>query len=230
MKNTAKKITRITLIFICLLLSSCGDGAKNDINYQALGASDVVGVGATPLTNGYVYIIEEDIENQTGGKVDLDNLGLPGAEIGDIDNLEVQLLKLDDPDLITISTGANDLIDGDPVDGFESDLNGLLGKLRSVSPDALIVISNLPDLTKVKRFVDEPDSDVNTANIQAYNAAIARQAQAHGAQLVDLYSVPLNDSLFSQADGFHPSDAGHQVIADQFLEVIIPRLDQLTNG
>lgn len=213
-----------SVLFTTFWLTGCGDGAKGDTNYTALGASDTFGIGATPLTNGYPYLIEEGIETRTGGKVDLDNLGIPGAEVGDIDNLEVQVLKITSPSLITLSTGANDLIDGDSIEGFESDLNGLFGKLRSASPDAVILISNVPDLLKVERYVDKPDAKVTEQRVRGFNAVIARQATIHNAYLVDLYSIPLNDSLVSNADGFHPNDRGHRAIADAFLRVLEPLL------
>jgi lysophospholipase L1-like esterase len=208
------------LAFVC----GCDDSSEADINYTALGASDAFGVGATPLTNGYVYLVEEGIEQRTAEGVDLDNLGIPGAEIGEIDNLELQLLRTSPPDLITISTGANDLIDGDSIDGFESDLNGMLNKLRTAAPQAVVVLSNIPDLTKVERFVENPDRNVTTDRLLGYNGAITRQASAHNAYLVDLYAIPLNDSLVSDVDGFHPNDRGHRVIAHEFLKVIEPLL------
>jgi lysophospholipase L1-like esterase len=214
-------------LLVMLIFSGCGSGSNADIHYVSLGASDVTGVGATPITNGYVNLVQEGIEERTTKSVSLSNLGIPGATVGDIDNLEVQLLKLDKPDLITLSTGANDIIVGDGVVGFESDLKGLLGKLRSISPEALIVIANVPNLVMTERFVKNPDSDVNTDNILRYNQAISRQATAFGAILVDLYSVPLNDSFTSEADGFHPNDRGHRAIADKFLEAIGSSADTL---
>ena len=209
------------------VLSGCGTGSNAEIHYVSLGASDVTAVGATPITNGYVYLVREGIQQKTGESVSLSNLGVPGATISDIDNLEVQLLKLDKPDLITLSTGSNDLIGGDDVDGFESDLRGLLGKLQSISPGSLIFIANVPNLVMAERFVNDPDPDVNTANILKYNQAILRQATAFDAVLVDLYSVQLNDSLTSEVDGFHPNDRGHRVIADKFLEAIDPLISEL---
>ena len=221
-----KSFFNIIFLFTLLTPLACGGGSSGDLDYVALGASDTTGVGATPITNGYAYLIEEGLE-QAGKQTDLDNFGIPGAEIGDIDNLEVQLLKISKPGLITLSTGANDLVDGDPVDGFESDLRGLFEKLRDISPDATIAVANIPDITKAKRFVDEPEANVTTARIQGYNNAIARQSQAYGALLVDLYSEPLDDSLFSDQDGYHPSDRGHRAIANKFLEILLPIIDDL---
>ncbi len=217
----------------CLLTMSiyggCGGSSNGDqIDYAALGASDVVGVGATPLTNGYVYLIEDSVEKQSGEGVDLENLGIPAAEITQIKNIEVEILKRSaQPELITLSTGANDLIAGDDVSSFESGLGEVLSELRGISPSAVIAVSNLPDLTKLPRFQDNPDRDVTESRVVAYNGAIARQTARFNALLVDLYSVPLQDSFVSDVDGFHPSDAGHQAIANAFLAVINPYIPSL---
>jgi lysophospholipase L1-like esterase len=170
--------------------SSGGDGSApggDPIVYAALGASDVVGVGATPLTNGYVYLLRDSLENETGKSVDLENLGIPGAQINQIKNIEVEILKRStQPDLVTVSTGANDLVAGDTVRSFESGLGEVLSELRGISPSAIIAISNLPDLTKLPRFQEKPDRDVTESRVRAFNAAIARQAARYNAVLVDL--------------------------------------------
>ena len=210
-------------------MAACGGSSGGDpIDYAALGASDVVGVGATPLTNGYVYRIEDAVQQQSGKGVDLENLGIPAAQISQIKDIEVEILKRSSqPELITISTGANDLIAGDSVSSFEAGLRDVLAELRAISPSAVIAISNLPDLTKLSRFQDNPDRDVTEPRVQAFNAAIARQAGAANALLVDLYSVPLQDSFVNDLDGFHPSDAGHQAIANAFMAVLNPYIASL---
>ena len=217
-----QKHLTLSLLILCSILISCGSNSQNELDYVALGASDATGIGATPITNGYPYLIQKGLEKAGTKKIAITNLGIPGAEIADIDNLEVQLLKLNKPDLVTITTGSNDLIDGDNVIQFESDLKGLLGKLRSISPDVIIAIGNVPNLTKVERFVESPDTNVTLATITAYNKAIERQALAFDARVVDLFNVQLNDSLTSAADGFHPNDRGHQAMADSFLELLVP--------
>ena len=113
------------------------------------------------------------------------------------------------------------------MSSFEAGLHDVLVELRAISPSGVIAISNLPDLTKLPRFQDNPDRDVTEARVQAYNAAIARQATKSNVLLVDLYSVPLQDSFVNDIDGFHPSDAGHQAIANAFLAVLRPYIPSL---
>lgn len=217
------------IAFFFLLVSGCGgESDGNSIHYSALGASDVVGVGATPLTNGYVYLIADSIEQQRGEGVDLTNLGIPGADVGIIREVSVEVLKRSEPpDLVTVSTGANDVIQGDAVASFEEELKLMLDDVRSIAPSSTIAMATIPNLTGVPRFKDRPDPDVTTSRLQSFNAAIARQAVSHNALLVDLYSVPLSDSLVSELDGFHPSDEGHRAIANQFLAVLTPYIPQL---
>lgn len=220
---------RLLLALYFVGLVACGGGSGGDpIEYAALGASDVTGVGATPLTNGYVYLIEDSIQQQRGEAVNLYNLGIPGANIGTIKEVSVEILKrTPTPNLITLSAGANDVIGGANPTAFEQDLSSLLNELRAIAPSATLAIANIPNLTELPRFQENPDPDVTTTRIRAFNAAIARQTNDHGGLLVDLYSVPLNDSLVSDIDGFHPSDAGHRAIANQFLAALAPYIPRL---
>jgi lysophospholipase L1-like esterase len=180
------------------------------------------------LTNGYVYLIGDSVEQQRGETVHLENLGIPGADVGTIRKVSIEILKRSaTPNLVTVSTGANDLIQGDAVASFEQDLQRLLSDVRSLAPNSTIAVATIPNLLEVPRFRENPDRDVTENRLASFNAAISRQATAANAQLVDLYSVPLSDSLVSEIDGFHPSDAGHRVIADQFLAVLAPRIPSL---
>jgi phospholipase/lecithinase/hemolysin len=51
--------------------------------------------------------------------------------------------------LVTIWTGANDLIGGGKVAEFEEDLESILSRIRDKS-NAFVVIMNIPDLTTIK--------------------------------------------------------------------------------
>jgi acyl-CoA thioesterase I len=220
-----RNVTRITCTVFLTLLVGCGDGSstqnafgsRTEIAYVALGASDAVGIGAEPLDNGYVYVIERRLEEE-GYNVDLDNFGIPGVEISEIVSAELPLAVTESPDLVTLFTGANDLIDGDDPATFEQELDELLGKLER-DTDATIVVATLPDLVRLPRFQDSPSPHVTDARVTAFNSAISRQASAHGARVADLFSVLVTPDYVS-SDGFHPSNRGYEAIADVFLDAL----------
>lgn len=193
--------------------------------YLALGASDAAGLGAEPVTRGYVY----EITNELDERIDvvlLANLGVPAATAEQLDGALRLFLDADDdvePGLVTVWTGANDLINGEDVDDFEDELEDIFDRLRDRT-DGVIAVANIPNLTDLPRFRTEPDDDVTLERIEEFNEAIATQAEDHGVLLVDLFGQDVMDVLVSEKDGFHPNNAGHRRIADRFLKVILPAL------
>ena len=190
------------------------------IVFVALGASDAVGVGASPLTNGYVFLIAEELRLER--PVNLTNLGEIGAHSFDLVARQLSPAVAASPQLVTIWTGPNDVIGGDAVASFAGDLNRILGDLASQT-NAQVFIGDLVDLTQVPRFIANPDPDVTAARIAAFNDAIRAAAAQHGAHVVPLSALPLTPDLFS-IDGFHPSNEGHRQIANAFLTEIQGRL------
>lgn len=209
------------IVVTTLIFTGCGGNSGDaDITYVAIGASDAVGIGASPNTKGYVYLIEDRLERDRS--VDLVNLGIPGAEISEFVNAELPVAVEEEPDLVTIFAGGNDIVDGDLAETFEEDLDKLLSTLEEKT-QARVFIATLPNLVALPRFVSNPSPNVTTARVNAYNAAIIRQAQRHGATLVRLDTEPLITQRVSD-DGFHPSNEGYEVIANLFLDQIIPTL------
>jgi acyl-CoA thioesterase I len=207
-------------------LAACA-GARPEpperIVYVAVGASDAAGVGADPITRGYVFRIADELDERLD-EAFLANLGVPGANTEQLDQaLELFLTSEIEPDLVTVWTGANDVIQGRDADDFEDDLENIFERLRDRT-DGVIVAANIPDLTSLPRFRDDPDDDVTVERIEAFNQAIAERAEDHDVLLVDLYRERVEDDLVSDRDGFHPNNEGHQEIADRFLEVILPAL------
>jgi lysophospholipase L1-like esterase len=205
-------------------LAACASAPEppERLTYLALGASDAAGVGAEPITRGYVFQIADDLDRQVD--VVLVNLGVPGANTEQLDEALELFLQTDvEPGLVTVWTGANDLIRGEDPDDFEHELEDILEDLRNRT-DGVIAVANIPDLTELPRFRDNPDDDVTQERIEEFNEAIAAQAEDYDALLIDLHSEPVEDDLVSDQDGFHPNNKGHQRIADRFLEVILPAL------
>jgi acyl-CoA thioesterase-1 len=208
-----------------VMLSGCASAPEppERLVYLAVGASDAAGVGATPITRGYVYRITDELDGRLD-QVFLANLGVPGASTEELDDaLALFLASEVEPGLVTVWTGANDLIDGEDAGDFEDELEEMLGRLRDAS-EGVIVAGNVPDLTRLPRFRDEPDDDVTEERIAEFNGAIARQVEDYDALLVDLHAGRVSDDLVSDADGFHPNNEGHERIAAAFLAVILPAL------
>jgi len=101
----------LPILFIALILIGCNSSSQGDNNgellYVAIGASDAVGIGASPLTNGYVFKIRDSLEEENLN-VELRNLGILGAKLDEIKVAVGLLLSgigsglVGNPDLITI--------------------------------------------------------------------------------------------------------------------------------
>jgi acyl-CoA thioesterase I len=217
---------RLTLLGALVIgLGACASSPEppERIVYLAIGASDAAGVGAEPITRGYVFRIADELDERVD-EVFLAPLAIPGASTERLDAaLEVLLESGIEPNLVTVWTGANDVIRGEDADDFEDALGDMFDRLRDRT-DGVIAAANIPDLTELPRFREDPDEDVTRERIEEFNDIIAEQAEDHDVLLVDLHSEPVEDDLVSDEDGFHPNDEGHQRIADEFLEVILPAL------
>jgi lysophospholipase L1-like esterase len=153
----------------------------------------------------------------------LNNLGISGARVGDMIDDELPDALASEPDVVTVWTGANDLIGGDDPDAFALELRALLGQLVA-GTDATVYVGNLPDLTQAPLFRDGSDPDVTKARVDAYNARIAQAVADTGCVLVLLSTVELTDDL-TWIDGFHPSNEGHALLADVFWTEIAADLE-----
>lgn len=189
--------------------------------YVALGASDAVGVGSKqPGSQGYVPLIAQHLYRGSH----LINLGVSGIRLHAALDQELPLALNTAPQLITIWLVANDFVANVPYDSYMHDLNTLLQRLRT-GTRARIVMANLPDLTRLPAFANLSTAQKQhmLAGIQHWNAGIATIAQRYIVTLVDLYSH--NSQLTSHpeyisADGFHPSPAGYNQLANYFWQGI----------
>jgi len=211
----------IATLFCCLTLTACGGPREKKIEfvYVALGASDATGVGAVPLTEGYVYLIGRELDRRMPG-VFVVNLGVPGARI-DLIKEQVRVAKQlgTKGNLVTLWAGANDLVNGDDPKFFQDNLRALLRMVKSDMSDK-IVVGNLPNLTLLPRFKASPHPAVTVERVAAFNRAIAEESASVKASLVDFFAQPVREDLVFDVDGFHPNNAGHREIARLFLLAI----------
>ena len=219
-RNRARSLAAAALV----LVSGCTSSpttVPSTLVYTALGASDAVGIGAFPPTLGYVCLIAERLRGARP-KVEFHNLGINGAKADEFIAQELPDAVASNPDIVTLWTGENDLIAGRTPDQFAAHLDEILRRLRSET-HAQVFVADLVDISRAPLFRNFPDPDVTSARVAAFNQRIYAGVAAHGAVLVKISAQSIDDSLFS-IDGFHPSNKGHELLAQGFWAEIEPRL------
>jgi lysophospholipase L1-like esterase len=151
-----------------------------------------------------------------GPNVRVVNLGVSGSTLGQA--LQEQLAPALDaqPDVVTVWLAVNDLNAQVPLDQYAGQLDTLLGGLEATH--ARVLVGNVPDLSALAAYRGLDPAQV-TAEVDRWNSVIAETTARHGDTLVDLYShwqeIAQHPEYLS-ADGFHPSSAGYQALADVF--------------
>ena len=192
------------------------DRAKEggDLLYVAVGDSAAQGIGASRPGHGYVGFVASAIERMTGAAPKVRNLATSGATLRiAIDNQLPLLAKLE-PDILTVSIGANDIASFDPA-RFETEIAVLLD---AMPPHA--IVADLPSF-----YFLPAQKKVRVAN------RLLREAAAHrGLTVVPLHRVTDRQGLWGVAtqfsgDLFHPNDRGYRIWASAFIPEIERRLN-----
>lgn len=197
-----------------------------EVLYVALGDSTVEGIGASRPEWNYVSRIHEHLRG-VYRHARVENLGVAGATSRDVLERQLDRAGALKPDLVTLSVGPNDVTGGVPVADYERNVNGILGRLAAET-QAVIVVSLLPDLAATPRFRGHTaQTRVGQAAV-AFNAALSRAAERHGAYAVDLYrpsrdELPTHPELVSD-DGYHPSDLGYERWAELMWQAVQSRI------
>jgi lysophospholipase L1-like esterase len=185
------------------------------IRYVAIGASDTVGVGATdPATGSWPARIARLLPPGSA----FVNVGVSGSVALQARTAQLPGAIAQRPTVVSIWLAVNDMNATIEPASFANDLGAIVDALVSGS-EAKIFVGNVPDLRPVPAYKDA-DKVALLRLINAYNAAIAAIAAKHPGRVVavDLFtgSAELVGTMTVSGDGFHPSDAGYQLIADRF--------------
>lgn len=217
---------KLLVALFALALQGCADKPPlhhDKFLYSAVGTADILGLGAFPLANGYTFRIQDELRQQ-GRNVALFKIAIPAANTDIITNA-VQTAAENGlrAEFATVWVGANDLVDGVPVESFASELTTLLSVLQD-NIGAYVIIANVPSLHKLPDFVQNPLPEVTESRVAAFNAVISAQAIARGIPIVNLVDDALDERLVVDFDGIHPDDEGHERLARLFMNLIRPVL------
>lgn len=195
--------------------------AKNaPLKLVALGASDVVGVGALdPETEGWAPVMASLLP----GAKRLMRLGISGATAAEIRRQLLPKAIAARPDVAVVWTGVNDCARMVPLNEFQADLEAIVSGLRATGAEVFVL--NLPDLDRLPSV--RPYAPWIRAALGAWQSAVKHVATRHGAQVIDLsrYSAELDTRPeYLCSDGFHPSHHGYRRVAEVVAEAVTAHL------
>lgn len=214
---------------VCLLAMACraagapDDGAGANANVGrptlvAIAASDAVGIGASnPDRDNWVTQLGAKLP--AGARVV--NLGISGATAAQAATQELPVALDAAPSIAVVWLGVNDFQARVSLTAFAADLTRILGALKAQT-GARLFVGNLPDLRLLPAFAGRDPAALD-AEVEAWNAQIARAAQDAGATVVDIYrswAAARDRGALVSGDGLHPTTAGYARLAELFWQAI----------
>ncbi|MEC5423131.1 GDSL-type esterase/lipase family protein [Virgibacillus sp. C22-A2] len=253
MKQTIKLISVLILaVFILLPQAVIASEEKSDLNYMAIGDSLAEGLSFDGMNfiNGY----PDQINNQLVEKLPYLNINYTNAGVSGYTTNQVlsQVMSDDDvrkalqeADIITISAGANDLLqvvdmeklmNGSSEDQLEVikaaeaaingvvvNLGSIIGEINQVNPEASIFVMGY--YNAMPYLVDMQDLVIQL--IAGLNQGIKAAAET-GAYYVPIFDVFHGnyEEYLPNPENIHPNEAGYKAIADVFLNYIVADLGE----
>lgn len=189
------------------------------IVYVALGDSTGAGVGARE--GGYVARLFRRMEERRPGSK-LVNMCVSGATTADVLRSQLERGTPADPDLVTLGIGINDIGHGLTLDQFSKNYEQILSTLKEKTR-ARIVVTNIPDISSAPVVSGSMRNRYQQQIIQ-FSKRLEEIAARYGVTVFDIYTItsqelPSHPEYFS-LDGFHPSDAGYEMWAQQMWPTI----------
>jgi acyl-CoA thioesterase-1 len=196
-------------------ISSDKPMTKGPIVYVALGDSTGSGVGARE--GGYVArLFKRIVERRPSSK--LTNLCVSGSTTEDVVRGQLERGVATDPDLVTVGIGINDIGHGLTLDQFSKNYERILNTLKEKTR-AQIVVTNIPDISSAPRIPGPMRREYQQQIVQFSRRLEEIAARYGGVTVFDIYTITTTELAahpeYFSADGFHPSDAGYEMWAQQ---------------
>lgn len=189
--------------------------ASSSLTYVALGDSLTAGVGVSKLEEAYPYLLAKYFAGNDN-QINVKSRAVPGAKTSDILNGLLPLGINDNPDIVTLMIGVND-IHGQINDAvFRKNYEEILRRLTSETKAKIYVVS-IPYIGSDSLLLP-PYNYYFDAQTKEYNKIILELANKYQLKYIDLYTQ--TESLFKtdgphySADFFHPSAEGYKIWAD----------------
>jgi acyl-CoA thioesterase-1 len=224
--KTGVGIRAFTKIAAWSLLLSCGDGGGNkeaqnkeqgpptqevkaDKKYIIFfGNSLTAGFGVEP-DEAFPALIQQRLES-LGLPYTVVNAGVSGETTATGNSRVAWVLAQQPVHVFLLELGGNDGLRGIPVTETKKNLLSIIEQVRRIHPDATIILAGMM-----------VPPNMGPAYSKAFLELYPSVAKEGNVKLIPflLKNVGGEDSL-NQADGIHPTPAGHKVVRDNVWEVL----------
>jgi acyl-CoA thioesterase I len=182
--------------------------------YTAIGDSLTAGVGVKNYHDSYAYQLTEDFASTSGAAIDLHVQAYPGARTADAVRDFLNPAIGNQPDIVTILLGVNDIHGFVSAAEFTNNYNEIITRLKAETKAKIYAIS-IPYLGTKYTVLPPYDYYLRYQTIR-FNNIIKRLAAVNNIEYIDLYAPTRdmfgNPTLYS-ADFFHPSASEYRVWA-----------------
>lgn len=199
---------------------SVGNNANNkNLTYVALGDSLTAGVGVNNYEQSYPYLIAKKLSNTHN--IILKDTAWPGFKTANVKNTLLPLAISDNPDIVTLFVGINDIRDNVSTEDFTNNYEQILENL-SQKTYAKIYVINIPFVGSGNLILPPYNYYFNSKTIE-FNEIIKNLAKKYNEKYIDLYTPTIKEfksSVYYSKDLFHPSAEGYafwaNIIYDNF--------------
>ena len=121
---------------------------------------------------------------------------------------------------MTIAIGANDIVRGRSIDAYRENVRRILDAAQGTG--ARVVVLPQPDWSRSPTAASFGTQASLAASIADFNAALAAEARAKGAEWVDLVPLMKEQAAKGQlaSDGLHPSTEAYDAWAAELARVV----------
>lgn len=178
------------------------------INVLVLGDSTVTGVGAETQDEALAGNLARTLAGEWERGVSWRVVGEQGATSHDIVLRFLDAASTEQYDVVFLSIGANDALGLRSRAAFRRDFLTIIRRLRSVSPNALILVSSFPGFSQ---FVALPNPLRWILHLHAQSLeAVARSLVRIEPGMLMAPPAPEYTEGFFATDRFHPSPKGYR--------------------
>lgn len=194
----------------------------NKIKYAAIGDSLTAGVGVTDYKDSYPYEIAQRLSDNNKA-VTLEDFSLLGARTEDIVRELLNPAIKDQPNLITLLIGVNDVRERTSDADFKKNYEYIVDELTSKTSAKINLIS-IPLIGSDKLYMP-PYRDYFKERTNALNKIIKNIATEHKLNYIDITTqtekIFEHDGPYYSVDSFHPSALGYKTLT----QIIYDHLD-----